>query len=259
MKKINNIKRGPVANCVVLHDFAYIPESIKDWFEYTVSFFRKYGIEPTRMDSQKTSRTVSMKIGIKQLEEVDYKTDGMWIGATPPNHSIDMFDGIFRTTLEFRRKTTLVLCFDDQIAPFHSSLVCSLTKDLSSFFDARYGYAYQRQFGQGPDLYPFGVLSGLDSDKDEEEREQINIWGLKYGSSKYHLGQLRDIYPYNFLSQAHLDNKIGNQSLHNWIKSEQNRGELTPLTQTLWCWSLTPEQIATVHESLKSTGLLICV
>ena len=257
MKEVNNIKRGPLANCIALHDFSEIPANIKDWFEYTVYFFRDNGIEPTRISSQKTDRTVSLKIGIKQLEEIGYKADGMSIYATPPNHHSDMFDAIFTSYLTYKLGTILVICFDDQILGFNPDTIAPLAKDLSTFFGAQYGYAYQRKFSQGPSFYPYGTIGGNEDISDEEE-SQITKWGLVYGTPKYHLGQLRDIYPYNFLSQPHLDNQIGNLSLKAWIDTDPARGKLTQLTDSLWSWHVDPAHIEAVRESLKPTGLLIC-
>jgi hypothetical protein len=260
MKNVNNIKRGPLANCIALHDFESIPENIRGWFDYTVNFFRAHGIEPTRMDSQKTDKTVSLKIGIKQLEEIGYKTDGMWIGATPPNHGDDMFDSIFSSYLSYYRNPTLVLCFDDQVAGFNPEVMSKLAHDLSDFFGARYGYAYQRKFSQCPVFYPVGILGGNDTIPDKEE-DDITRWGrtYKYPNRGYRLGLLRDIYPYNFLSHAHFEEKVGDQTLRAWIDADPARGTLTPLTETLWSWQVPPQNIESVRATLAPTGIIICV
>jgi hypothetical protein len=260
MKNVNNIKRGPMANCIALHDFAIIPENIKAWFDYTVDFFRAHGIEPTRMDSQKTDKTVSLKIGIKQLEDIDYQADGMWMGATPPNHGDDTFDSIFSTSFSYEWGHTLVLCFDDQIVGFDQNIMHTLARDLSSFFGARYGYAYQRKFSQGPDFYPDGVIGGNDTISDEEEN-QITRWGNHYSMSprKYKTGQLRDIYPYNFISQAHFDEKVGDQTLREWIEKDPIRGTLAQVTDTLWSWQVDASHIESVRAALAPTGIIICV
>ena len=260
MKNINNIKRGPLANCIALHDFAMIPENIKEWFDYTLDFFRAHGIEPTRMSSQKTDKTVSMKIGIKQLEENDYKiNENIWIGATPPNHNSDMFDSIFMVSLEYTFGTTFVLCFDNQITHFDNHLIDNLTKYFSIFSRSQYGYAYQHKFSQGPDFYAVGSLGGRDRLPDEE-REKINRWNNVYcmPDGIYTLGDLRDIYPYNFLSTPHLERDIFGQPLRQWIESHSSRGKLTPLTDTLWSWHLTPDQISPVRNALAPTGIILC-
>jgi hypothetical protein len=210
------------------------------------------------MDSQKTDKTVSLKIGIKQLEDIDYQADGMWIGATPPNHGDDTFDSIFSSFLSYEWGHTLVLCFDDQIVRFEQSILHTLAHGLSSFFCAKYGYAYQRKFSQGPLFYPYGVLSGID---DSEERRQITRWNHVYRMSDggYHLGQLRDIHPYNFISQAHFDEKVGDQTLREWIDKDPTRGTLTQLSDTLWSWQVDASHIESVRATLAPTGIIICV
>jgi hypothetical protein len=249
-----------MANCIALHDFATIPENIKAWFDYTVDFFRTHGIEPTRMSSQKTDKTVSLKIGIKQLGEIGYKTESMWMGATPPNHGDDTFDSIFSGFFTCDRGGIAILCFDDQIVEFNRDVMSKLAHDLSGFFGAKYGYAYQRKFSPGPLFYPYGVLGGNDIIPDKEE-DDITRWGLtyKYPDSGYHLGLLRDIYPYNFISQAHFDEKVGDQTLREWIDKDPARGTLTQLSDTLWSWQVDAEQTESVRAALAPTGIIICV
>lgn len=261
MKNVNNIKRGPLANCIALHDFANVPDSLRDFIHYIFDFFRKNGIEPTRMASQKTDKTVSVKIGTKQWEAVDYKgAKDMVIHATPPNHGGDMFDSIFTMSLDLEIFFTLVLCFDDQILGFNPEIIERTAKDLSSFFGAQYGYAYQRKFSQGPTFYPYGVHGGNERDSDED-RKKITKWNHEYRMSdgNYKTGDLRDLYPYNFLSKAHLDRTVLGMPLKAWIEADPSRGTLTKLTDTLWSWHVDPCHIDAVRDALTPTGLLICL
>lgn len=260
MKRVNNIKRGPLANCIALHDFAVIPENIRDFVHYIFDFFRKSGIEPTRMSSQKTDKTVSVKIGIKQLEEKRYETNSMWIGSTPPRHNSDMFSSIFSASFSYKFGTTFILCFDNDILGFTPHIIEPLTKDLSEFFGSQYGYAYQRKFSQGPIFYPYGVHGGNERDS-EEERKKITRWNHIYRmpDGSYKLGDLRDIYSYNFLSKLHLERDVFGTTMKEWVESDLSRGMLTKITDTLWSWHLDPDYIQPVRSALSTTGFLICV
>jgi hypothetical protein len=254
---VNDIKRGPLANCIALHSFENPPESIKEWLDYSIAFFRKYALEPTRISSTKTDKTVSFNAGIKQLEKINYHVDGTWMGATPPNHNNDTFDSIFSILYNHQSLDGFDLCFDDALTGFAPDLIHTLTKDLSKFFGTQYGYAYQRLFSQGPIFYPFGTLSGID--RNNIEAEHITKWGLSKVNKRYPLGQLRDIYPYNFLSQAHLTQDIGGKTLKEWIEADPSHGKLFQLTETLWSWDVEKEQISQVKEKLKPSNIIICI
>jgi hypothetical protein len=104
---------------------------------------------------------------------------------------------------------------------------------------------------------------GLDGDKNPDEgkeEDKIACWNHQYymPDGRYRTGHLRDIYPLNILSSIHLQEKILNQSLENWIKSSPLHGDLKPLTDKLWSWWVPQENIASITQALKDTGLIIC-
>lgn len=259
-KPINAIKRGPLANCIALHDLDGSTKDLKEFLDYIFHFFRKHGIEPTRMSSQKTDKTVSIRMGIKQWKDMDYKgVKDMVVYATPAHHNSDMFDSIFISSTDFTTGKTTVLCFDDQILGFKDEIIHILVRDLSTLLSAHYGYGYQRRFAQGPTFYAFGAIGGNEEISDHEEH-QIMCWNNTYRMPDgiYTLGDLRDIYPYNFLSTPHLERDIFGQPLRQWIESDSSRGKLTPLTDTLWSWHVTPDQISPVRNALVPTGIILC-
>ena len=88
----------------------------------------------------------------------------------------------------------------------------------------------------------------------------ITKWFHTYGKEKrYKLGDLRDVYPINFLSSPHLERDVYGQSLKNWILSSSDHGELKQLDETLWSWHIEEEKISSVREDLRNTGILLCI
>ncbi|OJW51790.1 MAG: hypothetical protein BGO67_07045 [Alphaproteobacteria bacterium 41-28] len=262
-----DIKRGPLASTLVLHGFQKNSIDLKGWFNYIERWFQKGGVIPIKMDITgkncvKGRSTIKFENGKKRLEQNNFQEiTGIWIAALPPKVKIEMFDFIFAAHLDCTSpRDTLVLCWDDQIIRFERGYLETLAKDLYTYLQPAYGYGYQREFRQGPTFYPFGVLSGIDAFS--EEAKQITQWSIEYGRSdgNYRIGMFRDIYPINFLSKPHLDQKIGNQTLQCWIESSPQHGELhTLINNKLWSWWIPEDNIATVREELKPMGLLICV
>ena len=64
-KVVNDIKRGDLANCIVLHDFSIKKPNLKKWTEYVADFFNKHEIVPTRIGGH--SKTVTKNINFYLL------------------------------------------------------------------------------------------------------------------------------------------------------------------------------------------------
>lgn len=259
----NNFKRGKIGNCLVFHDFEDEPYDLKGWFYYAIEWFQQNGLIPSKMGGVgKSRKTVTFKYGVKFLENNNFEgVSGIWMAALPPDVHIEMFDALFSVHFNLGiQGSTLVLCFDDDILKFSRESLEKLVKDISAYFRAKYGYAYQREFTKGPSFYPFGVIGGNAKLSDEEE-DAITKWGIEYGGSKgsYHRGQLRDIYPMNLLSEAHLNHPILGTTLQKWIASSPDHGELKPLTDLLWEWWVPEPLIDSVREALRATGIVICI
>ena len=266
---INDIKRGPLGNCIVLHDFPPVNSStIKDLFEYSVRFFEEKGITPTKVGlggkspAAKGKSNILFKTAKRRLEETHYEgIDGLWIGAMPPIYSQEVLDALFCVDLDVReskKNHTMVLCFDDQIVSFQKDHLEQLCTDLASFLKPRYGYGYQREFKKGPTWYPFGVCVGLGWD--DPEADLLTEWAKKYHTNnRYQTGDLRDIYPMNLLSEAHKNHVVDGKPFFEWICEDPQRGRLTSLTEDLWTWWIESDSIAMIRESLGSTGWVISI
>ncbi len=269
-KVINDIqRRGDIANCIALHDFKIEHPDFKKWVEYVVPFFEKYDLVPNRISSPaKTSgKNINFNNGIRQLEKMDYQVEDIWIGALPKEYCSDTGDALFSASLY----TTLLtneckLIFNDDIAPFNVNLVNRLALGLWQITGAQYGYFYQRSIYHGPSWYPSGIISGLKRNNPEHEKEEklIGKWGRsRYPNNtknKYIIGRLRDIYPINFLTLPHLKWEVfKGQTLEEWIRSHKNRGTLELLQEGFWSWIVEKDDIISIRESLKDTGIIICV
>lgn len=266
MKKVvNNIKRGPLANVIALHDFESAAVDVKSWFSYVVEWFRKNGLEPTRIGvtgtPYKGTKTIIFRNGLKRLEEHNYKdVEGISLYATPPDHSTDMFDGIFILEYSDSNRGDFILCWDNQIAPFSKKYCQRLLIDICPFLKPKYGYAFQRLFTQGPSFYPMGIISS-EKKLEQEERDKISTWGNEYPMDDgiYQTGDLRDIYPLNILSDAHLKRSVNGYPFEEWIKAVPQRGNLDQISDTLWTWWIEPDHIPAVREALAPSGMILCL
>ena len=56
---------------------------------------------------------------------------------------------------------------------------------------------------------------------------------------------------------THLTLRVGEMSLHDWIKADLSRGALIPLGDLLWCWEVSDKSIERCRQTLEFSGLLI--
>jgi hypothetical protein len=68
---------------------------------------------------------------------------------------------------------------------------------------------------------------------------------------------MRDVYPWNFLNEGHLKQKVENITLRKWIKAAPDRGTIEKNWGELTLWSLDPEQTPNVRRRLNAAGLLV--
>ncbi len=261
---INDIKRGAMANSLVLHDLKRNPIDLKGLFDYMEDWFLKSRVIPTHMgligdNAGKGMSVIQFNNGKRRLEKFNFEGfRSIGIHALPHNWD-NTSDYLFYAGIYSHpsRRQTLILCWDDQIIPFEREYVENLAKQIDPYIKPAYGYGYQREFEQGPSAYCIGGLRGIDSFS--EEADQITKWGNEYGGSKgrYRTGLLRDIYPVNFISEEHIMERVGNFSLQEWINLSPNHGELRALNDHLWSWHVPSQDILLVRESLLSTGILL--
>lgn len=260
--QINDIERGEVANCISLHDFANMKPDLRIWTQYVIDFFKKYNILPSKISSpaKTTTKNILFQNGIRQLEKLNYQVEHIWIGALPPDHNSDIFSAIFTANIRFRDSRTYCgLIFDNEITGFDTKEINQIAVELSRLVKAKYGYVYQRDFNKGPTWYPYGVISGLE--RGEPERKLITKWQDAYcmPDGEYKTGDLRDIYPINYLSRAHIDRMILGIRFADWIKSDINHGYLEQLDEDFWSWQVEFDQIDSVREKLRHTGMILCI
>lgn len=257
----NKHKRSELANCIALHDFAVpSPKQVKELFEYTVEFFRNNGIEPTRISNPKpkSTKSITFKIGQKKWLEAGFGNIdvGMSMKAWDVNDET-LFLWWVKPTHD---GSTILLTFDNEIVGFDHDIIKKLSRDLSNFVKPKYGYCFQRKWELGPEWYPFGVIQGI-KDFGNIERKKIGKWNLEYqmDDGNYRTGDLRDIYPMNVICEQHLSREVLGTNLKDWILSDSSHGKLEELNKDLYAWWVDEDQISNVRESLRDTGIILCI
>ena len=119
-----------------------------------------------------------------------------------------------------------------------------------------YGFINYLPFNLLPDCYNDGVVG---NDWPALEMEKMRSWNINSNrkDGKYQPGDLRDVYPYNIISDLHLNRDVHGQTLESWIKSDRRHGALEKLTQTHWLWTIEDEHIPDAQDVLSRANLLV--
>jgi hypothetical protein len=251
-----------MCNCIALYDYDPSTVRLKEWF----IFMEKWAIEIQQPWESaglgESIRLMFFKSAKRKLEKADFKNFyriTLLGGVEEPGTNVD-----WKTTSSLPNKETdcfyrtSYLCFSDYLVPFSKERIRDLLKQLLEFADFKYGICYQRPFQQGPRSYATGAIEYSDKmPVTEYEEDQISSWMFKYSSKHYRTGLLRDIYPFNILVDIHLKEKVGSQTLDQWINSDPMHGTLEKITNTHWLWSIGNEHITKAQETLQDAGLLL--
>ena len=158
-------------------------------------------------------------------------------------------------------RKTMLFCCDQSLGDVGLAYLEDLVIKISGLVELKYGAGYHRSFELGPAFYALGMISGLDySPAEMAEGDRIGAWFNERLQENRHLaGYLRDIYPLNVLSSAHLEHRLESGCLADWIGQSPERGRLRSLQRGAWLWSVDDDQLEDVRRQLRKTDIFLCV
>ncbi len=259
-----------ICTSITFYDVEKNSVDMKGLFTFCEEWMLKLAFKPLRGSIQGSSISMSKTKTFNYIKKILFENDNsnisnFWFAAYLDEWDYDMTDGLLSISVDLDKRGVINLYFDNSIVQFKRIYVTNLIREIAQYFKANYGIIYGRELAKGPGLYAFGIISGLEtfsqSPEIQKERKNIGEWFRRYGflDGGYVQGQLRDIYPMNLLSEVHLNQPVFNTTLKHWIETSPSHGELSPLTEVLWQWWVPEENINTVRESLRETGIIICI
>jgi hypothetical protein len=245
--------------------------NLKGWLAVTEGFFRSVGSSPNRA-TYRDARGNTRNIGIARLHELDSAIE---------TQSLEVFDlhpprkdfNSFRTYAGYNvlgRKKTAVFSYDCN--DIDVDLYAAITQEFSSIAGSIYGHAFLRPISLGPVMYAYDLMYSVGvegaNDVRRAEERQVNLWREerldlvvqnKPAAFRHLLGMLRDVFPMNVLTPAHVRHQVFGKTLAEWIMSSEVRGHLQEVSKEVWVWILPRRDLANVRLALKSCGMLISV
>ncbi|MFU1795998.1 hypothetical protein ACM1RC_19225 [Paenibacillus azoreducens] len=77
------------------------------------------------------------------------------------------------------------------------------------------------------------------------------------GKGRYTESMLRMVYPYNLLNEKHMQIKIADQTLRDWIHESGERGTLRPIAKDSWVWEVMDKHLVAVNQACGEAGILV--
>lgn len=247
--------------CLALYDFDVNKFDIKEWVAYCEKWMTENGNPPNTMGLPHSGKYLRYNNGKRKLEKENFNSSDLdfYAGGEPGTNRF------WKTVAYFAQDDrTSYICFDEEIISFSYDVLEKLLADLCQFCSPHYAIGFEREMKYGPGAYSVGISHGLklayENAEHGKEDDRIHEWMKAYRISKtYKTGDLRDIYRFNVLSQAHMVRFIGGQRFEEWIQGSANRGTLKKISDTLWTWWVEPENISSVREALAPTGMILCL
>jgi hypothetical protein len=150
------------------------------------------------------------------------------------------------------------------IAPLSHAAMLPLARRIVEAVKPGYGIGYTRDHRLGPELYAVGICKGLGpsgngvglSQAERDEAENISFWTNGMGAHVWRQGLLRDVYPWNFLTQSHLDRSVDGIPLRRWIEQNVQRGTLSSLSDGVLLWEVPEDDLTLVRERLHASNAI---
>jgi hypothetical protein len=131
---------------------------------------------------------------------------------------------------------------------------------LGSISVPKYGYGYWRLKHLLPTMYPHGIsfVGCTRVGRHGDEQAAIDEWFQDLTVTKrYAEGEVRDVFPRNYLQRVHLDRRVAAGTLEKYVLGDPLNGSIEAISETLFEWSVRPDQIGRVQRDLIEANLLV--
>lgn len=246
---------------IALYGFAVDPSIVESVYERVVSWFDSLNAPATTLAVEgrgfsgkvRTFSRLNARLRKRGFQDVaDFEVSSL--GA---NGGFPLRDGPLTASLVLESEYFLA-AVRSSLADLTADSMRGLARDVIGFLHPAYGVGYRRERAKGPPFYAIGLSMGLQhSGPEYEEGLSICRWGDTGMEERvWREGILRDVYPWNFLTQVQLRKRIGRMSLKRWIGEGQRRGKLSKFEGDMYLWELKPGEIRSVRPVLREAGLI---
>ncbi len=266
LPKVGNA--SPDSCCFMFYDFKGLFST--EWLGMVESIFSKFEVEPSlaagSIDQKHSSGNYRrIKKKLSSFLELSSKNSVLEIkidaGVGLENNDFFACDSRVAFSVASYGLSMGVVAVDRNLVENVTELVDSISELVFDYTGCCYAHAFDFPSAYGPDYYLASVgavpkgYSTLDNKAyvDRITRWRDNVWHEGMRPSD---GYLREVYPINFVLQAHLEQKINGRNLSEYMKSVGNLIEVNR-RPGLYRWDVDEASIHIVRDELEQSGLIL--
>jgi len=250
-------------SAVVFYGISPNARAAESFYHIIVDWFTALGHPPDRMgisDSSHNGKLTSFARGNAKLHKNGFDgVVGFELSSSTPNAITG--HGYFLTA---SYDAGHVGPFADVVArsslgTLSSTSMLPIARTLAQVLKPVYGIGYTMAHKLGPELYAVGINFGSDVPTGDAYEEACNVsrWcDMGMVQEVYRMGILRDVYPWNFLTQPQLAKPVDGLPLEQWIRRGTKRGVLSPLCDGMWLWEIAESNIPEARRTLRQTDVI---
>ncbi len=273
IRELNKIEIIPSADddaesthCIMFYE--YNNDVTADWLETAESFFTLFKLSPAKANGhvgKKKSSGSYFRIKEKLKNFLILSSEDYELDIRIDSKHIYKDEKFFPCKMRYsRQKIHLrqgVIAVRSSSSDSLDNFISVIAEPLFNSIGISYAHAFDFPACYGPDYYLASVGTVLSRDslsKNENYKKRLtnwrdNIWHKKKKPSQ---GFFREIYPINFLLQAHLDRDFQGRPLEDYMKKVGTL-ERCDFNPEVFRWDVSEDVIDSVRQALEPSGLVL--
>lgn len=251
-------------SAIAFYGVEQTPEAISSFYGSAVEWFEGLGLPPDQAAihgpghsgkyvSFKHANAKVAKSGFSEI--IDVELSSLAQGGNTHNYLATAFCSSKLRFIYFVARSSF--------AELSHAAMLPIAKRIIACARPKYGMGYRRDFRLGPAYYAMGLSHGLgdassrEGTPEREEALRISFWSSAMDAEIWRRGLLRDVYPWNFLTQTQIEMPIQRVTLQDWIQQDHGRGTLIPLESGVILWDVPEVCIPTLRQQLLKADILL--
>lgn len=236
------------------------PERLESLYSSLITWFDSLGVRPDKLGVHGGSfngKVGGFRTNDSKLRKSGFHgVEGFSLYSLIPGGEVPLWD--WQVSAEVTAKSaTCAIGASPSNSPLPGDALLSISTIVVKTLAPSYGFGFQREMRLGPTMYVAGLVQGLQPWGDERpEGEKIEAWKIGIKNKVYEQGLLRDVYPWNFLTDLQLGRQIDGKSLKQWIETHPEFGTLSAIADPMFLWQVADVQIVRVRSVLQNAGLV---
>ncbi|ODA36607.1 hypothetical protein [Planctopirus hydrillae] len=247
---------------MALYGLANAPDNIRMFHENAVEYFRSIGCHPDRISidgsgfSGKTGDFKKINARFSRATPTEVASISMY--SMLPNGDTPLVDWQAISFIDTSSKSCVVVAIHSSFVEMNDPSFVEFSRTCVSLLSPAYGYLFSQAKDNGPFFYAMGMNFGVPSNfKTSDSQLAISRWGdVGLEQEVYRQGVLRDVFPYNYLSEAHVSRRIGDKTFTQWVDSDSWRGTIRPINEKAWLWRVATGDEPRLSAELNDHGMI---